>query len=251
MADPYLVIGDWDYSFCLETTRYVLRNLACRINGETYYLPLVKADDANSDAIKIRCRGQDYALPKGGFYYPITHDAKNRIYPWAVSGNPTTSTDYPEFALFNGSSYIYRPEPYTLAASDIFTFETRVIPTTVNSTAHAIFELYKSSTARVTLALGGANKFVVGFNNASSAIITSPTTVTKDDSYLLKLQYMGGRFTLYVDGVEVGSASKSITAGDYTPYIGYSKAKSHYFYGYIRQPKLTGAAEFFFPFAYN
>ena len=249
MATLNIKTSDDTIQIPLSKTRQYLRNLACLINGETYYHPLIRAGEYATTNINIRCNNLDYAL---SFRITVPYMREVGGSWWSPTGSPTCDLSQADWLTLNGSAYIERHDSFALKASDSFTFETRVIPTTVNSAAHAIFELYNSSAARVSLIINNENKFTVGLNSSSSAIITCPTAVTKNTSYQLEFCYNNGTFRLYVDNSLVGSASKTITAGNYTPYIGYSKAKSgRYFIGRIHQPKLTGAAEFFLPFGDN
>ena len=238
---------------CGMASRQTVRNVAFYFDGRSYYIPLVKAGDYKDSNIRIRHNGSDYALAEAdsSTYKTTTYDTKGGV--WLTSGSPTCDLSQAGWCTFNGSSYIERNASFALKASDSFTFTTWVVPTTiVKNIAYGIIEFYLSSTVRIFLCINGDKKFSVYLNNTTNPIIVCSTTVTANTFYQLELRYNNGTFQLYVDNSLGGSASKSITAGNYTPYIGYSKAKSgRYFIGRIHQPDLTGAAEFFLPFGDN
>lgn len=193
------------------------------------------------------------------FTHPLYSDA-NIVSVWRMEGNANDSkavnngtptavtfgTDYgvwgEQGASFNGStSYIRLGSRATLNFTGNFTVLFWIKTSTANRTIYNNLQGGLGPVQGMQLDVDASGKLLFYDGDTSSATATGSTTVTDNVFHLVAARYDGSAIKVILDGIEDGTAAKSISPNWYSPdmiaNIGCQEfihgSRSKFFNGYI------------------
>lgn len=169
------------------------------------------------------------------YTHPLYSDA-NIVSVWRMQGDATDSkganngtatsvtygTDYgvwgEQGASFNGtSSFISLANTASLRFSGNFTVLFWIKTSTVSRTIYANLQGGLGPVQGMSLAIDASGKLSFFSGETSSATAVGATTVTDNAFHLVAARYDGSNISVVLDGVQDGSATKTISPNWYAP----------------------------------